>query len=89
MTGPSKESGWKRSASGRNVGRDGTFEFSVPEGWVGSSTLGIHAGEIVPGCDLVGYYGPGGFTTRSEDAWLEIGGLGATGIEIRASGYPG
>ena len=50
------------------TGADGTFEFAVPEGWVGSSVLGIYAGEIVPGCDLVGYYGPGGFTTLLEDA---------------------
>ena len=70
------------------VGREGTFEFSVPEGWVGSTTLGIHAGEIVPGCDLVGYYGLGGFTTRSEDATLEISGLGATGVEIRLPATP-
>ena len=70
------------------VGRDGTFEFSVPEGWVGSTTLGIHAGELVPGCDLVGYYGPGGFTTRSGDAWLDIGGLGATGVDIRLPATP-
>ena len=74
-------------------GRDGTFEFSVPKGWVGSgwansSLLSIHAGEIVPGCDLVGYYGPGGFTTRFGDAWLEIGGLGATDIEIRLPASP-
>ena len=70
------------------VGRDGTFELSVPARWVGSSTLGIFAGEIVPGCDLVGYYGPGGVTTRLDDARLEIGGLGATGIEIRLPATP-
>ena len=40
--------GWLRT------GVDGTFEFSVPEGWVGSSILSIHAGEV-PGCGLVGY----------------------------------
>ena len=70
------------------VGRDGTFEFSVHEGSSGRSILSIHAGEIVPGCDLVGFYGPGGFTTRFEDAWLEIGGLGVTGIEIRLPASP-
>ena len=69
------------------VGRDGTFEFSVPEGWVGSSILSIHADEV-PDCGLVGYYGPGGFTTLLEDAWLEIGGIGATGIETRLPATP-
>ena len=70
------------------VGRDGTFEFSVPEGWAGSPVLGIHAGEIVQGCELVGYYGPGGFTARFGDAWLEMGALGASGIEIRLPASP-
>ena len=69
------------------TGVDGTFEFAVPEGWVGSSILSIHADEV-PDCGMVGYYGPGGFTTRLEDAWLEIGGLGATAIEIRLPATP-
>ena len=69
------------------TGVDGTFEFAVPEGWVGSSILSIHADEV-PDCGMVGYYGPGGFTTRLEDAWLEIGGLGATGVEIRLPATP-
>ena len=73
--------GWLRT------GVDGTFEFSVPEGWVGSSILSIHADEV-PDCGMVGYYGPGGFTTRLEDASLEIGGIGATGIEIRLPATP-
>ena len=71
-----------------HVGPDGAFEFPVPEGSPGRSTLSIHAGDIVPGCDLVGFYGPGGFTTRFGDAWLEIGGLGLTGIEIRLPASP-
>ena len=66
---------------------DGTFEFAVPEGWVGSSVLGIYADEV-PGCDLVGYYGPGGFTTLLEDATLEMGALGASGIEIKLPASP-
>ena len=70
------------------TGVDGTFDFAVPEGWVGSSVLGIYAGEIVPGCDLVGYYGPGGFTTLFEEAWIEMGVLGASGIEIRLPASP-
>ena len=69
------------------VGGDDAFEFSVPEGWVGSSNLSIHADEVSD-CGLVGYYGPGGFTTRLEDASLEIGGIGATGIEIRLPATP-
>ena len=69
------------------TGVDGTFEISVPEGWVGSSILKIHAGKV-PGCGVVGFYGPGGFTTRLEDATLEMGGLGATGIEIRLPATP-
>ena len=71
-----------------HVGPDGAFAFPVPEGSPGRSTLSIHAGDIVPGCDLVGFYGPGGFTTRFGDAWLEIGGLGLTGIEIRLPASP-
>ena len=76
--------GWLRS------GVDGTFEFSVPEGWVGSTTLHIHADEVpdFPNCGMVGYYGPGGFTTWPEDASLEIGGYGAVGIEIRLPATP-
>ena len=76
--------GWLRS------GVDGTFEFSVPEGLVGSTTLNIHADEVpdFPNCGMVGYYGPGGFTTLSEDASFEIGAYGAVGIEIRLPATP-
>ena len=71
------------------AGRDGTFEFSVTEGWVNSSVLSIFAGEIVPGCDLVGYYGLGGFTTRSEEATrVEVGVADMTGIEIKLPASP-
>ena len=69
------------------VGGDGAFEFSVPEGWSGSYLLSIHTGEVAD-CGLVGYYGPGGFTTRLEDAAIEIGGVDATGIEIRLPANP-
>ena len=71
-------------------GVDGTFEFSVPEGWVSSITLSIHADEVpdFPDCGRVGYYGPGGFTTLLGDASLEIGGNGAADIEIRLPATP-
>ena len=75
--------GWVRSAV------DGTFEFDVPEGWGGSSmVLSIHADEVpdFPDCGMVGYYGPGGFTT--EEASAEIGGNGAVVIEIRLPASP-
>ncbi len=75
---------WVRS------GEDGTFEFSVPEGWVGSPILRIHADEVphFPDCGIVGFYGPGGFTTWPEEASLEIGGIGAPGLEIRLPASP-
>ena len=86
--GSSVEGIWLGAVDGwLRTGVDGTFEFSVSEVWVGSSILSIHADEV-PNCGLVGYYGPGGFTTRLEDASLEIGGIGATGIEIRLPATP-
>ena len=44
------------------TGVDGTFEFIVPEAWVGSTILNIHADEVLdfPDCGMVGYYGHGG-----------------------------
>ena len=65
-------------------------EFSVSEGWVGSIALGIHADEVpdFPDCGRVGYYGPGGFTTRRGDASFEIGGNGGADIEIRLPASP-
>ena len=60
----------------------------MPEGWSGSYVLNIHTDEVAGGCGLVGFYGPGGFTTRREDASLEIGGVDATGIEIRLPATP-
>ena len=69
------------------VGRDGAFEFSVPEIQSGSTRLRIDATGIAD-CGLLGYYGPGGFTTWREEASLEIGGIGAPGIEIRLPASP-
>ena len=75
---------WVRS------GVDGNFEFSVSEGWVGSPILSIHADEVpdFPDCGIVGFYGTGGFTTWREQASLEIGGIGAPGLEIRLPASP-
>ena len=72
------------------TGVDGTFEFIVPEAWVGSTILNIHSDEVLdfPDCGMVGYYGHGGFTTWREDASFEMGGNGATGLEIRLPATP-
>ncbi|MYE08245.1 MAG: hypothetical protein F4Y05_01425 [Acidimicrobiaceae bacterium] len=69
--------GWLR------VGNDGSFEFSVPEDWTGSSyVLSIQVPEVED-CGEVGYFGSDGFTTRYPEASLEMSGIGGTGIEIR------
>ena len=69
------------------TGVDGTFEFSVPEDWAGSFLLSIHADEV-PDCGQVGYFGSEGFTTLSENASLEMSGIGGIGIEIRLPATP-
>ena len=73
--------GWLRT------GVDGTFEFSVPEDWAGSFVLSIHADEV-PDCGMVGYFGSEGYTTQYANASLEMGSIGATGIEIRLPATP-
>ena len=66
-------------------GDDGLFELRLPEGSGGSSPLLVE----VPECSNVGFYGPGGFTTRFADAWqLEIGGVNEAGIVIRLPATP-
>ena len=66
-------------------GDDGLFELRLPEGSGGSSPLFVE----VPECGNVGFYGPGGFTTRFADAWqLEIGGVNEAGIVIRLPAEP-
>ncbi len=66
-------------------GDDGLFELRLPEGSGGSSPLLVE----VPECSDVGFYGPGGFTARSADAWqLEIGGVNEAGIVIRLPATP-
>ena len=66
-------------------GDDGLFELRLPEGLGGSSPLLVE----VPGCSNVGFYGPGGFTTRPADAWqLELGGVNEAGIVIRLPAEP-
>ena len=72
------------------TGQDGTFEIRLLDGWSGSAILRLHADEVVPGCGLVGFYGPGGFTTLSEEATrVEVGDADVTGIEIRLPASPG
>ena len=66
-------------------GDDGLFELRLPEGLGGSSPLLVE----VPGCSSVGFYGPGGFTTRTADAWqVEFGGVNEAGIVIRLPATP-
>ena len=61
-------------------GDGGLFELRLPEGAVGRSPLFINTSE----CRHVGFYGPGGFTTRLAEAWqVEYGGVDLTGVEIR------
>ena len=77
---------WLRS------GVDGTFEFTIAKGWLGLSVvLSIHANEVpaFPDCGMVGYYGPGGFTTQREEATrVEVGNADVTGIEVRLPASP-
>ena len=66
-------------------GDDGLFELRLPEGSGGSSPLLVE----VPECGHVGFYGPGGFTTRFADAWQwEIGAVNVAGIVIRLPATP-
>ena len=66
-------------------GDDGLFELRLPEGLGGSSPLLVEA----PECSNVGFYGPGGFTTRPADAWQwELGGVNEAGIVIRLPATP-
>ena len=74
------ESPWRWVTSGA----DGTFRIRLLEGTTGSSILLIRAS-----CGTVGFYGPGGFTTRRDDATLiELGEGNVTGIEIRLPAEP-
>ncbi len=66
-------------------GDDGLFELRLPEGSEVSSPLFVD----VPECGNVGFYGPGGFTTRFADAWQwGIGGVNVAGIVIRLPATP-
>ena len=61
------------------TGDDGQFEFRPADGTEGSSPLLVAAN-----CAHVGFYGPGGFTTRPGNAThLEIGSVDVTGIQVR------
>ncbi len=66
------------------TGRDGTFAIRPPAG----SIFDVLLIEF-PECELVGYYGPSGFTTvESEAARLELGATDVMGIEIRLPASP-
>ena len=66
-------------------GDDGLFELRLPEGSGGSSPLLVE----VPECGNVGFYGPGGFTTRFADSWQwEIGDVNVADIVIRLPATP-
>ena len=66
-----------------STGDDGLFEIRLPdisEGSGRASPLLIYAQE----CRHLGFYGPGGFTTRPDDATrFEFGAVDVAGIEIR------
>ena len=76
--GPVADSGFGRT------GEDGSFAIAVPDG---SFTLDVHApGE---GCNFVGRYGPGGFTTVLEDATrIEVDGESVLDIVVRLPEHP-
>lgn len=67
----------------RLTGEDGRFTLLVPDG---SFTLNVYS---ALGCSLVGWYGPGGFTTVLEDAIsIEVDGESVEGIVIRLPDHP-
>ena len=71
------------------TGPDGTFEIRLLGAWPGSLVLGVHAAEVAWPCSLLGYYGPGGFTTARETAErLEASDVDASGIEISLPASP-
>lgn len=71
-----------------STGDDGLFEIRLPESSEGSgrsSPLFVHAQQ----CRDFGFYGPGGFTTRPDDATqFEFGAVDVSGIEIRLPATP-
>ena len=90
MAGRSKESGCQHLMDGSEARWMEPLN-SMSRRLGGSSmVLSIHADEVpdFPDCGVVGYYGPGGFTTWREEASVEIGGNGAIGIEIRLPATP-
>ena len=78
---------WARSVDNRGhttTGEDGSFALVVPDG---SFALNISAfrGE----CEFVGWYGPGGFTTVSEDVTrIKVDGQSVVDIVVRLPDHP-
>ncbi|MCY4653681.1 MAG: Ig-like domain-containing protein [Dehalococcoidia bacterium] len=67
--------------------RGGTFEFDVPESWIEPVILSVYVSEVAD-CDLVGHYGPGGFTTVRREGEVEVVVGGVSGVEIRLPDTP-
>ena len=79
-----------QSADGRSVwtgvwtGEDGSFAIQVPDG---SFNLSVYA--TGGGLTLIGWYGPGGFTTVHEEAtFIEVDGQSVEDILIRLPDHP-
>lgn len=78
---------WPRTTDNSGFGRtkeDGTFAITVPDG---SFSLRVYARG--PGCNLIGWYGPGGFTTVEKNATLiEVDGESVEDIVVRLPDHP-
>ena len=68
------------------TGQDGTFQIGVPEEASGPVVVSVHGGKAAS-CNWLGYHGPGGLTSRREDA-TQVGVGGAAGIEVRLPFMP-
>ena len=77
-------SGSVDNSANATTGEDGSFAIVVPDG---SFTLDVYAAG--GGCTLVGWYGPGGFTTVGEDATrIEVDGESVVDIVVRLPDLP-
>ena len=65
------------------TGQDGTFQIGVPKEASGSVVVSVHGGKAAS-CHWLGYHGPGGLTSRREDATqVAVGEADAAGIEVK------
>ena len=72
------------NSANATTGEDGSFAIVVPDG---SFTLDVYARS--EGCNFVGWYGPGGFTTVREEATrIEVDGESVLDIVIRLPDHP-